>query len=77
MTMNDDNKVQLLSLGMYGILFNNKWRMTLELFDGTKVNGRLKNHNTQSSPYHVTVTLITEDGEEKTFDLKNVKDITG
>lgn len=51
--------------------------MTLELFDGTKVNGRLIKHNTQRSPYQVTVTLITEYGEEKVFDLKNVKDITG
>lgn len=74
--MNDDNRVYLLSLGMYGILFNNQWRMTIELFNGTKIVGKLKTHNTQSSPFKITVTINTDDGELVTVDLKDVKDIT-
>lgn len=74
--MNDDNKVYALSLGMYGILFNNKWRMTVILFDGTRISGRLKGQNTITQPYQVTITLTTDDGSEITIDLRNVQDIT-
>lgn len=74
--MNDDNKVYALSIGMYGILFNNKWRLTVILFDGTRISGRLKGQNTVTQPYKVTITLTTDDGSEITVDLRNVQDIT-
>jgi hypothetical protein len=74
--MNDDNKVYALALGMYGILFNNKWRMTVILFDGTRISGRLKGQNTTTEPYQVTITLTTDDGSAVTIDLRNVQDIT-
>ncbi len=74
--MNDDNKVYALSLGIYGILFNNKWRMTVILFDGTRISGRLKGQNTITQPYQVTITLTTDDGSVITVDLRNVQDIT-
>lgn len=74
--MNSNDKIQALSLGMYGILFNNKWQLTVELFDGTKIKGKLKSHNTQSEPFKVTILLESEDNKEHHVDLKNVKDIT-
>jgi hypothetical protein len=74
--MNDDNKVYALSIGMYGILFNNKWRITLILFDGTRISGQLVGQNTTTNPYMVTITLLLDDGSRTTIDLKDVKDIT-
>lgn len=74
--MNDDNKVHALSLGIYGILFNNNWRMTAILFDGTRISGKLKGQSTKTQPYQVTITLTTDDGREELIDLRNVQDIT-
>lgn len=74
--MNDDNKIYALALGMYGILFNNKWRMTVILFDGKRITGKLKGQHTTTEPYKVTITLTIDDGSEVTIDLRNVQDIT-
>ena len=74
--MNDNNKIYALSIGMYGILFNNKWKMTVILFNGSKIFGRLKNQSMDSNPYQVTITLTTDEGEDVKIDLKDVQDIT-
>jgi hypothetical protein len=48
--MNNDNRIFELNKEIYGILYKNRFIVTIELLDETKVSGRIIKHNTSSSP---------------------------
>jgi hypothetical protein len=74
--LNTEERVYTLSEKIYAenLLFKNNAKITVILFDGGEISGRLTNHFVNTMPYQVTITMLTEDGE-KVIDLKSVKDL--